>query len=163
MDWSLLMHYQYEILYYIGSSITTHIVWWSFCSADRTKSLLNKRISHLEEACRAKEAERVDLELRLTQVKENLKKSLAGGTMGAQVEAKPPVKVQYVARRVYLRSCVRVSVFSLASLLWLFRCLAKRSRISTVSLYQWTVPQKCVGDHLPFVLLPQVLSYRRLK
>ncbi|XP_029021610.1 actin filament-associated protein 1-like 1 isoform X3 [Betta splendens] len=60
--------------------------------ADRTKSLLNKRLSQLEEACRAKEAERVDLELRLTQVKENLKKSLAGGALGAPVEAKPPVK-----------------------------------------------------------------------
>ncbi|XP_026213197.1 actin filament-associated protein 1-like 1 isoform X4 [Anabas testudineus] len=59
---------------------------------DRRKSLLNKRVSQLEEACRAKESERVDLELRLTQVKENLKKSLAGGAMGAPVEAKASIK-----------------------------------------------------------------------
>ncbi|KAG8004187.1 Actin filament-associated protein 1-like 1 [Nibea albiflora] len=58
----------------------------------RRKSSLNKRVSQLEEACRSKEEERVDLELRLTQVQENLKKSLAGGALGAPVEAKPPVK-----------------------------------------------------------------------
>ncbi|XP_030253183.1 actin filament-associated protein 1-like 1 isoform X2 [Sparus aurata] len=61
-------------------------------ASERRKSSLNKRVSELEEACRAKEAERVDLELRLTQVQENLKKSLAGGSLGAPVEAKPPVK-----------------------------------------------------------------------
>lgn len=61
-------------------------------ASERRKPFLNKRVSQLEEACRAKEAERVDLELRLTQVKENLKKSLAGGALGAPVEAKPPAK-----------------------------------------------------------------------
>lgn len=61
--------------------------------ADKRKSFLNKRVAQLEEACRAKEAERVDLELLLTQVKENLNKSLAGGTLGASAEAKPPVQV----------------------------------------------------------------------
>lgn len=61
-------------------------------AADKRKSFLNKRVAQLEEACRAKEAERVDLELRLTQVKENLNKSLAGGTLGASAEAKPPVQ-----------------------------------------------------------------------
>ncbi|XP_024918711.1 actin filament-associated protein 1-like 1 isoform X3 [Cynoglossus semilaevis] len=60
---------------------------------DLRKSSLNKQLSHLEDACRAKEAERVDLELRLTQVKENLKKSQAGCTLGAPVEAKPPLKL----------------------------------------------------------------------
>ncbi|XP_029368729.1 actin filament-associated protein 1-like 1 isoform X2 [Echeneis naucrates] len=60
-------------------------------ASEKRKSSLAKRMSYLEEACRAKEAERVDLELRLTQVKENLKKSLAGGALGAPVEAKPPV------------------------------------------------------------------------
>lgn len=64
--------------------------------AEKRKTFLNKRVSQLEEACRAKEAERVDLELRLTHVKENLKKSLAGGALGAPVEAKPPVKVFFV-------------------------------------------------------------------
>ncbi|XP_039976013.1 actin filament-associated protein 1-like 1 isoform X1 [Xiphias gladius] len=61
-------------------------------ASDKRKTSLNKRLSHLEEACRSKEAERVDLELRLNQVKENLKKSQAGGALGAPVEAKPPVK-----------------------------------------------------------------------
>ncbi|KAM4554861.1 actin filament-associated protein 1-like 1 isoform 2-T2 [Odontesthes bonariensis] len=61
-------------------------------ASDKRKPFLNKRVSHLEEACRAKEAERVDLELRLTQVKENLKKSLAGGALGAPVEGKHPAK-----------------------------------------------------------------------
>ncbi|TDH08024.1 hypothetical protein EPR50_G00112670 [Perca flavescens] len=61
-------------------------------ASERRKSSLNKRVSQLEDACRAKEAERVDLELRLTQVQENLKKSLAGGALGAPVEAKPPVQ-----------------------------------------------------------------------
>ncbi|XP_059202631.1 actin filament-associated protein 1-like 1 isoform X2 [Centropristis striata] len=61
-------------------------------ASERRKSSLNKRVSQLEDACRAKEAERVDLELRLTQVNENLKKSLAGGALGAPVETKPPAK-----------------------------------------------------------------------
>ncbi|KAM7389495.1 hypothetical protein PAMP_023471 [Pampus punctatissimus] len=61
-------------------------------ASEKRKPIVDKRISQLDEACRAKEAERVDLELRLTQVKENLNKSLAGGALGAPVEAKPPVK-----------------------------------------------------------------------
>ncbi|XP_027864799.1 actin filament-associated protein 1-like 1 isoform X2 [Xiphophorus couchianus] len=61
-------------------------------ASERRKALLEKRVSQLEEACKAKEAERVDLELKLTQVKENLKKSLAGGALGAPVEARPPAK-----------------------------------------------------------------------
>lgn len=60
---------------------------------EKRQTLLNKRLSQLEEACRGKEAERVDLELRLTQVKDNIKKSQAGGALGAPVEALPPVKV----------------------------------------------------------------------
>lgn len=62
------------------------------CDVESRKSSLNKRANQLDEACRAKEAERVDLELRLTQVQENLKKSLAGGALGAPVETKPPIK-----------------------------------------------------------------------
>ncbi|XP_028316158.1 actin filament-associated protein 1-like 1 isoform X2 [Gouania willdenowi] len=61
-------------------------------ASDKNKSHLDERLAQLEEACRVKEAERVDLELRLTQVKENLKKSLAGGALMASVETKPPVK-----------------------------------------------------------------------
>ncbi|KAK6317500.1 hypothetical protein J4Q44_G00129000 [Coregonus suidteri] len=55
---------------------------------------LEKRLAQLEENCRGKEGERVDLELRLTEVKENLKKSLAGGVLGPPTESKPPRKVQ---------------------------------------------------------------------
>lgn len=55
---------------------------------------LEKRVAALEESCRGKEAERVDLELRLTEVKENLKKSLAGGVLGAPAENKPTNKAQ---------------------------------------------------------------------
>ncbi|XP_037531318.1 actin filament-associated protein 1-like 1 isoform X5 [Nematolebias whitei] len=61
-------------------------------ASDRRKAFLNKRVFELEEACRAKEAERVDLELRLTEVKENLKKSQAGSALGASKEAAPPDK-----------------------------------------------------------------------
>lgn len=60
---------------------------------------MSKRVSELEDACRGKEAERVDLELQLTQVEENLKKSLAGGVLGAPVEAKPPLKVTVAAEK----------------------------------------------------------------
>lgn len=61
-------------------------------ATERRKPFLNKRVSELDEACRVKEAERVDLELRLTQVKENLQKSLEGGAMAAPGQTKPPVK-----------------------------------------------------------------------
>ncbi|KAB5548831.1 hypothetical protein PHYPO_G00060160 [Pangasianodon hypophthalmus] len=54
---------------------------------------LEKRLAQLEESCRGKEAERVDLELRLTEVKENLKKSMASGELGAPAENKPTNKV----------------------------------------------------------------------
>lgn len=56
-------------------------------------------MSELEEACRVKEADRVDLELQLTRVQENLKKSLAGGVLGAPVEAKPPLKVTVATKK----------------------------------------------------------------
>ncbi|XP_035017680.2 actin filament-associated protein 1-like 1 isoform X1 [Hippoglossus stenolepis] len=68
-------------------------------ASDKRKSSMNKRVSHLEEVCRAKEAERVDLELRLSEVKENLKKSQAGGALGAPVEAKPPSKASNKKRQ----------------------------------------------------------------
>ncbi|XP_072295899.1 actin filament-associated protein 1-like 1 [Eucyclogobius newberryi] len=61
---------------------------------ERRKPFLNKRVVELEEKCRAKEAERVDLELKLTQVKENLQKSVVGGGGGggaaSPVQTKPP-------------------------------------------------------------------------
>uniref|UniRef100_A0A8C5ANP7 Actin filament-associated protein 1-like 1 n=1 Tax=Gadus morhua TaxID=8049 RepID=A0A8C5ANP7_GADMO len=42
--------------------------------------------------------DRVDLELRLTQVKDNLKKSQAGGALGAPVEGKLPAKASVCAK-----------------------------------------------------------------
>lgn len=59
---------------------------------ERRKPFLNKRVAELDEKCRAKESERVDLELKLTQVKENLQKSLSGGGMVSPVQTKPPAK-----------------------------------------------------------------------
>ena len=64
-----------------------------FADTDKQRLALEERVSQLEESCRLKEGERVDLELKLTQVEENLKKSLAGGALGAPVETKPLSKV----------------------------------------------------------------------
>uniref|UniRef100_A0A8C2JEL0 Actin filament-associated protein 1-like 1 n=1 Tax=Cyprinus carpio TaxID=7962 RepID=A0A8C2JEL0_CYPCA len=62
-------------------------------ATDKQKLALEERVARLEDSCRVKEGERVDLELKLTQVKENLKKSLAGGDLGAPTETKPTNKV----------------------------------------------------------------------
>lgn len=61
---------------------------------DKQRLALEKCVAQLEERCQIKEDERVDLELKLTQVKENLKKSLAGGALGAPVSSQPLGKVQ---------------------------------------------------------------------
>ncbi|XP_023677064.1 actin filament-associated protein 1-like 1 isoform X2 [Paramormyrops kingsleyae] len=58
----------------------------------KQKKILEERVAHLEEGCRGKEADRVDLELKLTEVKENLKKSLAGGVLGAAGDVKQAPK-----------------------------------------------------------------------
>lgn len=63
------------------------------CPVDKQRLVLEEHVAVLEESCRVKESERVDLELKLTQVKENLKKSLAGGALGAPSESKPTNKV----------------------------------------------------------------------
>lgn len=50
---------------------------------------LEQRVAVLEEQCRQKEERRVDLELKLTEVKERLKQSLAGGpALGLAVTGK---------------------------------------------------------------------------
>ncbi|XP_061595517.1 actin filament-associated protein 1-like 1 isoform X2 [Cololabis saira] len=54
---------------------------------------VEKRLAELETLCKQKEAERVELELRLTEVKENLKKSLARGSQGPPNDTKISVKV----------------------------------------------------------------------
>ncbi|XP_051960778.1 actin filament-associated protein 1-like 1 isoform X2 [Xyrauchen texanus] len=62
-------------------------------ATDKHQKDMEQQLAQLEESCRQKEAERVDLELRLTEVKEKLKKSLTGGILSAPVESKPPIKV----------------------------------------------------------------------
>uniref|UniRef100_A0A452RGQ8 Actin filament-associated protein 1 n=1 Tax=Ursus americanus TaxID=9643 RepID=A0A452RGQ8_URSAM len=53
----------------------------------KTRVVLEDKLKSLEEECKLKEAERVNLELELTDVTESLKKALAGGvTLGLAIE-----------------------------------------------------------------------------
>ncbi|XP_033010032.1 actin filament-associated protein 1 isoform X2 [Lacerta agilis] len=55
----------------------------------KTLIILEDKLKKLEEECKLKESERVTLELELTEVKEKLKKALAGGiTLGLAIEPK---------------------------------------------------------------------------
>ncbi|XP_044041023.1 actin filament-associated protein 1 isoform X6 [Siniperca chuatsi] len=55
----------------------------------RSHVSLSERLKKVEEDCRQKEEERVNLELELTEVKESLKKALSGGvTLGLTIEPK---------------------------------------------------------------------------
>ncbi|XP_048704915.2 actin filament-associated protein 1 isoform X3 [Caretta caretta] len=55
----------------------------------KTQVILEDKLRKLEEECKLKETERVNLELELTEVKESLKKALAGGiTLGLAIEPK---------------------------------------------------------------------------
>ncbi|KAM6960000.1 actin filament-associated protein 1 isoform 3-T3 [Tautogolabrus adspersus] len=55
----------------------------------RSHASLSERLKKVEEDCRLKEEERVNLELELTEVKESLKKALNGGvTLGLTIEPK---------------------------------------------------------------------------
>lgn len=54
---------------------------------------MEQRLAKLETLCKQKEEERVELELKLTEVKENLKKSLARGALGPPTDTKISVKV----------------------------------------------------------------------
>lgn len=115
-----------------------------FCGAERKTSSLNKRVSQLEDACRVKEAERVDLELRLTLVQENLKKSQAGGALGAPVEAKPPVEVLlYVERRT--NTCLHAHIiYSFTNpLLFLF---VQSSKKKSQNIYSESLPVNCASE-----------------
>ncbi|NWZ32153.1 AF1L1 protein, partial [Asarcornis scutulata] len=59
------------------------------CTAGPKLQDLEQRVAVLEEQCRQKEERRVDLELQLTEVKERLKQSLAGGlALGLAVTGK---------------------------------------------------------------------------
>lgn len=58
-------------------------------SGKRSHSSLSERLKKVEDDCRRKEEERVNLELELTEVKESLKKALSGGvTLGLTIEPK---------------------------------------------------------------------------
>uniref|UniRef100_A0A3B3VUU8 Actin filament-associated protein 1-like 1 n=1 Tax=Poecilia latipinna TaxID=48699 RepID=A0A3B3VUU8_9TELE len=57
-----------------------------------TGDAMEKRLAEIEMLCKQKEEERVELELQLTEVKENLKKSLARGAQGPAVDTKVSVK-----------------------------------------------------------------------
>ncbi|XP_063043139.1 actin filament-associated protein 1 isoform X1 [Engraulis encrasicolus] len=55
----------------------------------RAATSLSDRLKRVEDECRKKEEERVELELELTEVKESLKKALSGGvTLGLTIEPK---------------------------------------------------------------------------
>ncbi|KAF7469739.1 Hypothetical predicted protein [Marmota monax] len=55
----------------------------------KTPVVLEDKLRKLEEECKQREAERVSLELELTEVKESLRKALAGGvTLGLAIEPK---------------------------------------------------------------------------
>ncbi|CAH2299742.1 actin filament-associated 1 isoform X1 [Pelobates cultripes] len=55
----------------------------------KSQVLLEDKMKKLEEECKVKETERVNLELELTEVKESLKKAMAGGiTLGLAIEPK---------------------------------------------------------------------------
>ncbi|OWK55114.1 Actin filament-associated protein 1-like 1 [Lonchura striata] len=62
---------------------------WVIVRAGPRLQELEQRVAVLEERCRQKEESRVDLELKLTEVKEQLKQSLAGGpALGLAVTSK---------------------------------------------------------------------------
>ena len=55
----------------------------------RSQASLTERLKKVEDECKQKEEERVNLELELTEVKESLKKALSGGvTLGLTIEPK---------------------------------------------------------------------------
>lgn len=65
----------------------------SVCVCVCSGNSVEKQLAELETLCKQKEEERVELELRLTEVKENLKKSLARGALGPPTDTKINVKV----------------------------------------------------------------------
>ncbi|XP_061619730.1 actin filament-associated protein 1 isoform X4 [Phyllopteryx taeniolatus] len=73
-------------------------------SGKRSQASVSERLKKVEDECRQKEEERVNLELELTEVKGSLKKALSGGvTLGLTIEPKAaPAAVQSPAalRRV---------------------------------------------------------------
>ncbi|XP_055500823.1 actin filament-associated protein 1 isoform X5 [Leucoraja erinacea] len=59
------------------------------CAGKKSQVALETKLKRLEEECKTKETERVNLELELTEVNETLKKALAGGpSLGLTIEPK---------------------------------------------------------------------------
>ncbi|KAK1804569.1 hypothetical protein P4O66_020048, partial [Electrophorus voltai] len=81
-------------------------------ATDKQQRALEEHVAHLEESCHLKEGQRVDLELRLTQVKENLKKSLAGGVLGAPAQTTPLSKKTRQPEAQYIESFLPVNCAS---------------------------------------------------
>lgn len=70
-------------------TLLTEIITLLWVTGRKTQVILEDKLKKLEEECKQKEAERVNLELELTEVKESLKKALAGGiTLGLAIEPK---------------------------------------------------------------------------
>ncbi|KAM9836909.1 actin filament-associated protein 1 [Aulostomus maculatus] len=66
----------------------------------RSQASLSERLKKVEDECRQREEERVNLELELTEVKESLKKALSGGvTLGLTIEPKAGLQSPVAARR----------------------------------------------------------------
>ncbi|XP_077597807.1 actin filament-associated protein 1 isoform X1 [Stigmatopora nigra] len=73
-------------------------------SGKRSQASLSERLKKVEDECRHKEEERVNLELELTEVKGSLKKALSGGvTLGLTIQPKSaaaPVQSPAALRRI---------------------------------------------------------------
>lgn len=81
-----------------------HNISYHCISGRKTQIILEEKLKKLEEECKVKESERVTLELELTEVKENLKKALAGGiTLGLAIEPKSGPSSAQV--QCYFKSC----------------------------------------------------------
>ncbi|XP_006629674.1 actin filament-associated protein 1 isoform X3 [Lepisosteus oculatus] len=59
------------------------------CTGKKSQAVLEDKLKRVDEECKKKEEERVNLELELTEVKESLKKAMNGGiTLGLTIEPK---------------------------------------------------------------------------
>lgn len=139
---------------------------------------VEQRLAKLETLCKQKEEERVELELRLTEVKENLKKSLARGALGPPTDTKISNKV---GSRALLYLCSSVSyqasghlmetlnycktwmsdIWPLVCALLLFRHRALKWRRFTMRPSPLTLQQSSVNAHQLSMPPPRGMSCRR--
>lgn len=101
-----------EVFIVITRTLVTkqmHNISYHCISGRKTQIILEEKLKKLEEECKVKESERVTLELELTEVKENLKKALAGGiTLGLAIEPKSGPSSAQV--QCYFKSCYQYTV-----------------------------------------------------